>query len=119
MNSIKVKRKEVLGIIQATFSDYSGRKIKVVVSNSCTLHDLNWGGGTRYEYRACTIDGKALGDSGKYNAIAPWDNYAEGAIVPIPSGCIMVSRGCFCGHDTGLTIYVNPSDMPKLLEITA
>jgi hypothetical protein len=32
MNSIKVKRKEVLGIIQATFSDYSGRKIKVVGS---------------------------------------------------------------------------------------
>ena len=119
MNSTNIKRNEVKAIIAATFYDYNGRKIKVVASQTVTLHDLNWSGGTRYKYKACTIDGKPLGDSSAYNDIAPWNNYAEGAVVPIPSGCVMVSRGCFCGHDTGLTIYVNPSDMPKLLEITA
>jgi hypothetical protein len=113
---IKVKKADVARIIAATFPDYRGQKISVRPATSESLQDLNWSGGSRSQYRACTLDGRALGTSAEYHTYAPWDNrQVEGQSVPIPPGSVMVRHSIFCGKDTGLTITCHPDDMPKLL----
>ena len=114
-DSISVKRQDVAAIVAATFPDYKGRKIKVSSRANIVLTDLNWSGGTRSQYRTCTIAGQGLGGADRYNAQAPWANQAEGKSVPVPPGAVIVEHSMFCGKDGGLRIYVNPADMPKLL----
>lgn len=113
---IKVTRADVARIVDATFPDYRGRKIRVRPATHESLQDLNWSGGSRSQYRACTLDGRTLGTGDAYNALAPWDNrQVEGQSVPVPPGAVMVRHTIFCGKDTGLTITCNPADMPRLL----
>lgn len=120
MNSIEItgwnKDATISAIVKATFPSYKRRKVYVRAAETVMLQDLNWSGGTRSEYRACTLDGgTTLGNSEKYSMIHPWDNKAEGASVPIPVGSVMVRGGFFCGKESLLCIYVNPADMPKYL----
>lgn len=80
---------------------------------------FNWDGGTRNQYRASTLNGFPTGNLDRYNATAPWNHKAEGMLAPIPSGLCVVCHSHFCGQDAGLTIYVNPSDMPRPLAAPA
>lgn len=112
---INVSRADVATIVNATFPGYRGRKIRIGAREKISLHDVNWGGGSKNEYRAVTLEGQPLGSSAKYAAMAPWSHHAEGAILPIPEGACIVEHSIFCGKDIGLRIYVNPADMPKLL----
>lgn len=114
--TIKAKRKEVAPLVNATFPEYTGRKFSVEAAKSVTLYDLNWGGGTRNQYRTCTLSGDKLGSADKWNAVAPWVNLAEGKTVEIPRGAAIVMHSIFCGKDSGITIYMNLDDMPKWIE---
>lgn len=114
-NAIAVKRAEVKPLVEATFPEYRGRKFQVEAACQVTLYDLNWSGGTRSVYRTCTTEGRYIGSSAKANAAAPWNNAAEGQRVPVPQGAVIVKHSEFCGKDCGLTIYIHPEDMPKLL----
>ena len=117
MTTTNVKRKDVAQIVAATFPDYKGRKFRIEPRTTWTLSNLNWDGGTRSQYRTCTLDGsRSLGRADRYNAMAPWANDAEGKVMPVPQGAIIVEHVMHCGRDEGLYIYVNPQDMPKLLE---
>lgn len=116
LDYVKVARKDVEAIVRATFPDYRGRKFKVAATESATLHDLNWSGGSRSQYRSCTVTGHPIGSADRFNRLAPWDHQAEGARVPVPPGAVLVRHSMICGKDTGLTIYVNPADMPRLIE---
>lgn len=117
---INVKRQDVEHIVRATFPNYRGRKISVRASGAESLQDLNWSGGSRSEYRACTLDGRLLGTSADYNARWPGYNQGvEGARVDVPAGCVMVRHSILCGKDTGLTITCNAADMPRLLTTMA
>ncbi len=112
---IPVKRAEVARLIAATFPNFRGRKIYREVTDRVLLHDLNWSGGTRNVYRSCTIAGTPVGGSDKYGRMAPWENPAEGATLPLPAGFVVVCSGEFQGRSTGLTIYVHPDDLtPEL-----
>src|SRR5947209_2352229 len=113
---IVVTRKEVNQIVRGTFPSFKGRKIRVYTSETVTLSDLNWSGGTRSQYRAVTLDGAAVGNVDRYNQVAPWANPVEGVTVPIPAGVVVVEHTIFCGKDMGLRIWTNPEDMPKLLQ---
>jgi hypothetical protein len=115
MSDIHVKPEDVALIISATFPDYTGKKVRVTGTESVTLHNLEWSGGSRSLYRACTIDGVTLG------AVAHGhiDNPAEGAKTSIALGCAIVEHITFCGRDLGLRIYVRPDDMPKNLAAPA
>lgn len=110
-----VKRPDVAAIVNATFADYRGRKIRVGAAEKVSICDLNWSGGTRSQYRACALTGAPLGSLDRYNAMAPWDNPAEGQSLPLVPGACVVEHSYFCGKDSGLRIYVHPSDMPKML----
>ncbi len=114
-DQITVKRQDVAQIVRATFPNYKGRKFRIEPASSVTLYDLNWSGGTRNQYRTCTLAGESLGGADKYNTQAPWANQAEGKDVPVPPGAVVVQHADFCGKDLGLRIYVNPVDMPTLL----
>lgn len=113
--TINVKRKDIAKIVAATFPDYKGRKFKIEARSQVTLTDLNWSGGSRSQYRTCTLGGNYIGGADKYNAQAPWAHQAENATVPIPPGAVVVRHTLFCGKDLGLTVYVNPADMPRLI----
>lgn len=112
---VQVSKKDVLPIVRASFPEWNGRKIRVKASESVRLHDLNWSGGTRSQYRACTINGASIEAKRDLNAPAPWDNQYEGAKCDIPQGIAIVEHSFFCGKDSGLRIHVNPLDMPKFL----
>jgi len=115
MGTIRAKTKEVKGIVLATFPDYKRRDVVIQPTETITFHDLNWSGGTKSEYRACTVDGRSI--TGKYDmgAPAPWNNPFEGKSISIPEGAVIVEGGYFCGKPRILHIYVNPANMPKML----
>jgi hypothetical protein len=114
--ALKVTRAQVAPLVRGTFPNYQGRKFRVEAAEAVTLADLNWSGGTRSQYRACTLTGEPTGGADRYNAMAPWANPAEGQRLPVPAGFAVVEHTQFCGKDLGLRIYLNPVDMPKLLE---
>lgn len=105
----------IAGIVKATFPNYKRQKVYIRATESVTLSDLNWSGGTRSEYRACTLDGQQMGDTARFSQCAPWENPAEGLNVPVPAGHVVVRGGHFCGKESILTLHVNPTDMPKYL----
>ena len=113
--AVKVARRDVAEIVAATFPGYRGRRISVEARESATMTDVNWSGGTRSSYAACTLDGRRVGDASRFAAMHPAENPAEGATVPIPVGAALVEHRMFCGKDLGLRIHVNPADMPRVL----
>ncbi len=116
MSLIKVDAKLFKAILNATAPGYRKRFVYIDAKEVVELQDLNWSGGTRSQYRGCTLDGRPTGNADKQNQVAPWDQiYGERARVPIPPGMVLVRSGHFCGKVSTATIYVNPADMPKLL----
>lgn len=109
---IKVTKAEVKDIVKAAYPDYRGRKFFVQFANTVTLYDLNWGGGSRNEYTAISADGKVAHP----HIPAPWAHPYEGAQVNVPTDAVIVKHAVFCGHDCGITIYVNPANAPKWLK---
>ena len=114
-NAIHVEPKTVHALIKATFPDYSGNKVRIIPVDTVTFTDLNWSGGTRNQYQACTLTGENIDSRYDLNSAAPWDNQFEGKSVSIPDGLAIVEHGYFCGKDMGLTIYANPRNITGLL----
>lgn len=116
---IKARKADVAPLVAATFPTYKGRTFRVRAATEIRLDDLNWSGGTRSQYRACTLSGQPLGSADRYNAMAPWDrNQIEGQTLPIAPGAVVVEHTIFCGTDTGILIIIHPDDMPKFLPTT-
>ena len=110
---MKAASKNFKTIIKATFPNYRKRSVYIQQSDNITLYDLNWSGGTKSEYRACTIDGRPIENKVNLGGPAPWDNPYEGKKINIPPGCVVVEGGHFCGKERMLYINFNPVDMPK------
>ena len=109
-----IEAKKVKSIINATFPDYRKRKVFIQTADKVTFYDVNWSGGTKSEYRACTIDGRPFETRVNMGGPAPWNNPYEGLTVQIPPGMVVVSGGHFCGKVATLSITINPVDMPLL-----
>ena len=114
--TIKIKKAEARHLINATFPDWKGRKIQVDVSGVVYLCNLNWDGGSRSQFRACTLEGRRTGSMDSYNQTAPWLHEAEGAKINIPEGHCVIRHSICMGKDCGLTIHINPNDAPKWIE---
>ena len=111
-----IKTKEVKEIIKATFPNYNKRNVVIVNKEEVELYNLNWSGGTRNEYKACTITGATLNNC-KVNlsSCPPWANPFEGQKVSLPKNVLIVQNTFFQGQLATLTIYANPCNMPKVL----
>ena len=84
-----------------------------MIAPTVWFHDLNWGGGSRNQYVALTRNGDARG----MLVEAPWKECREGQEFEIPDNVFVVEHSFFCGHDMGITIYVNPNYVKRLQEI--
>lgn len=115
MSFIEASPKDYAAIIRATFPDYKRKSIWINPRATVTLLDLNWSGGTRKQYRACTLAGVESGSSDKFAQQAPWRNQAEGQPVEIPRGFVVVEGGTFCGKTSKLVIWCHPDDLGYLL----
>jgi len=111
-----IEAKQVKNIINATFPDYRKRKVFIVPRKTVTFNGVNWSGGSRSEYRACSIDGQKQGKLVNMGQAAPWENPFEGMKVDLPLNTVIVEGGYFCGKKSTLCIYVNPENMPLLLK---
>lgn len=107
---MKVSRTEVKTILAATYPEYTGRKVNMVIAETVNVHDLNWGGGTKNYYKILELskDLKAR----EVPSPAPWANPYEGQTLAMRPGYAIVRHSHFCGHDCGITIYVHPMDIP-------
>ena len=112
---IKINSKDVKPIIKATFPDYRKRAVYIYARETISLTGLNWDGGSRNEYQACTIDGIPLQNQYDMSVPAPWNNPFAGQSINIPPGMVVVRGGISCGKQATLGIYVNPVDMPKYI----
>lgn len=107
MESITLTRKQAQPIIDRAFPSYSGRKIRVCITEAVVLHDLNWSGGTKNTYVAMRTDDLAVVDLGAMGDIHPAFNGWEGMRIPLRTGFCLIQHSHFCGKDCGLTIYVH------------
>lgn len=93
------------------------RKVFVKATEKVRFTGLNWCGGSKSEYSAVNLQtGRSVYRNMGY--AAPWDNEFEGMEVAVPEGVAIVEHGHSCGKPMTIKIYVNPSNMPKLLEKT-
>ncbi len=115
MNRIKVKKAEIAALLKGSFPEYKGRKFYIVAAENIRLDNLNWDGGSRQSYRAVTLEGKAIGNGAAFNMPHPSDNKAEGSTVSIPPGAVVAKEAIYCGRECGITFYIHPADMPRLI----
>lgn len=111
-NEIKVKKADVRDIVEVTFPEYRGRTFRVVVTDSITFSDTNWGGGSRSYYKFV----RRGGDVAALSVPAPWNNGFEGKRVEMKPDYLVVEHVIFCGKDCGIRIYAHPQAMPRLIE---
>lgn len=115
MNTFTVKSSQVKVIINATFPEYRKRKVCIEVTRTVKFYDLNWSGGTKNTYRACTVNGNLIPSKVNMNSPAPWNNQFEGREVEIPKNVVVVCFSYFCGQIVTMTIHVHPDNVPAQL----
>lgn len=112
MTTIKVSKKDVVALVNASFPKYTGRKFSVNVADRIWVDRI--GGGGSWE------EIKALGFvNGQWIAVSP-----ETSVMEAPCGYLTLSPAViyavhaqFCGRDAGITFNVHPQSeyLPKML----
>jgi len=95
---------------------YLGQKFKAEPAESVFIPaDAGlWSGGSRNTYSAIELaTGRAAAVSD--NISSPWSVERQNRIVPLRAGFAIVKHSIFRGKDFGLTFFVHPSDITKLL----
>lgn len=99
---------QLVKIAKYAFPNYSGRKYRVEYRDSIDTAYNNGacgGGGTQYYYKFVRLDN---GSIITVPVIGLGDNFRKHES-EIPSGCACIQHSIFCGHDTGLTVYLPKS----------
>lgn len=105
--------KEVKSLLQATYPEYKGRKIRLETRDTYQMENY-WSGGTKHEVMAYDLaTGKVSYPNG--NTTNPMTGIAHSEIT-IPDGVALVEHTIFCGHDIGITIMVNSNTAVRQLE---
>lgn len=113
MTTYYLDMKEVTGVakevVQKAFPDYTGRKIKIELSDRF-VPDQSWSEGSRTTWKLVTRSNIQIFDPGY--------NFSSGIFNPkeafdyheIPKGCFLVQHVIFCGKDMGITIVIRPDE---------
>ena len=89
---------------------YTGRKFQVRTTESVTLSDNYWSGGTRsYWYFFSLGTGKQVSLPGQ-NPLQDANTHS----VELPPDVLAVEHAIFCGKDMGLTVWAHPSAMDRM-----
>ena len=99
-------------IVQATHPTYRGRKFYLQASETVNVKSY-WDGGSRDYFTFLRLaDMQTLA----MPAQSAFDKQIAGAErAPVPSGFVCVERSIFMGKESGITLHVNPADMPRML----
>lgn len=95
---------------------YAGKRFQAEPVESVTIpsHAGLWDSGSRTTYSAIELaTGRALPVSD--NMSAPWSDKRQDQVVALRAGFAIVKHSIFCGKDMGLTFFVHPSDVVKLV----
>ena len=110
---ITVHRYDVLSLINASFPDYKGRKLRVAPRTGPLQMISYWEGGSRsYFVIIDMVRGRRM--EVPQNG-TPFDDPNIPSIKNVPPGYVVVEHRIFCGEDLGLTFHIHPLDMPALL----
>lgn len=114
MQRIKVSKaqKGIKEIIKACYPEWKGRKVAVQVATTYAMSNF-WDGGSRNYVKAYDLAASKVAEAAPTTA-NPFRGQAH-ATVEIPDGVAMVEHSISCGVDCGITIYVNPANMPSML----
>ncbi len=101
---------DALKTLARTLFGYLGRTFQVQAhDHPYTLHDLQWGGGTKSTYVVVQGDGA-------YDFSTQAARFFPPSIeVEITPDTLLVEHHIFCGKDMGICLHVHPSRLPKLL----
>lgn len=109
--TFKATKAQVAPLVKAAFPEYKGRKFTIEFAGVVTLHDLNWGDGTKNEYVALAVNGQMKPLRTSCSQFDPMENLR----VSIPANVVIIQHSWFCGQDAGIRIWANPCYMPKWL----
>lgn len=106
--------RDVRDLLAATFPEYPGRRITLVVENAPLTHYLRnyWDGGSRTYYRAVDLATGRVVDAA-WCTSNPLRSEAHGGFT-LPRGVALVEHTIFCGRDLGITISVRRDDAGTL-----
>lgn len=108
----KLTKAQAWPIVSQAFPNYTGRKFKIDFCSAPTVYDLNWGGGTRNQYKLVKLGNFECRD---FPSFTPWANPIEGENFPMRQGYVLVEHSIFQGKNCGITIYAHPADGTKAL----
>ena len=100
----------------ALLGAYEGNKLKAEPCTSVAIPcDAGlWSGGSREHYIALEMQtGKMIPLPGQNSA--PWDNDRTARNIELRPGFAIVRSSIFCGKNMGLTYFVHPDDIVKLV----
>lgn len=113
MTKVEVDSKHFRSL--CTVLGYRRRKIRVVATQSVTLHGLNWDSGSKNTYHSADLSTDEIKTHSSFGNPHPWFNEREGAKVALPENIIVIRTGVFLGKEAMMEIYVHPNNMPKLI----
>ena len=94
---------------------YNGRKFKVKVTKSMTMHQTYWSGGSRSEYSGIALATGQLAAVPGVAAPYEFGGDMEGKSIALKPGFAVVEHSVFQGKDMGLTFYIHPDNAPQFL----
>lgn len=106
---------DIQRVIRAASSGYRKHKAILVATTGIEMNDMYWSGGSRSSYSAVNLKTLAVGSAGQQN---PPQFGGKTPQVAIPEGAVIVKLGTFCGRPATATVFINPANMPPVLETT-
>lgn len=112
--TIHIDKKDVPEMILRAFPGYRGRKFEIRVAEEVHMYGCAWEGGSKNDYVAVDLDtGRSYHNTVEFGNM--FVRAPGSATVPLPPNAAVVCHKIFCGKDLGLTIYLHPSRVAKLL----
>ncbi len=106
---------EVQEIARAAFPDYTGRKFSVAAFQGPMNLASYWDGGSRTYYAVVDLNTKKSVEIPQSGTMFDKQTYR---MTTLPFNLAVVAHSIFMGKDGGITIYVNPDNLTKMLPKT-
>lgn len=103
---------EVQEIAKAAFPDYAGKKFSVAAFQGPMNLASHWDGGSRTFYAVVDLNTKRAVEIPQSGTMFDKQTYR---MTTLPYNLAVVAHSIFMGKDSGITVYVNPENLTKML----